>query len=418
MERALRPEPSSRATATNSSLSYDSYKPRSHSPAIREPVVREAESTSASAHRSSDTYRYDDPSKWRTEVTTYPTSQEAMSTRERQTVGYDDYRMGAGAGPKYSSVTVDTLRGPAPAAMPLPPVDVSYSTNIALRDLPPLQERLSEGVKVYKDKDERIRQSPPRSPPRFKNEHNKYKESKSISSKPLPRDPPRRSVDRKKSSEHELRRESSKSTDRSRYDRERESVKSSLRRSPPPVHREGHSSKGLERADIVSDIIRQKEDKPFTPKENITIGIERNIRSNSPQRMIKRDFVPESVLVVRNKAEGFAPLYARSEFLPPPPQAPQQQQEDDEYAERRVVKVVWPEGESRRALDQYEEEYRRENFEVRRDKFETQDGEDFRPSLSERWKDGQKMEKRLEPVFPREKVEVIRRDDNLDRFVK
>lgn len=66
--------------------------------------------------------------------------------------------------------------------------------------------------------------------------------------------------------------------------------------------------------------------KPFSFGENITVGIERNIRGNSPARY--GPFSASDILIPRRDNEGDLPLCKREEF-----------EEKEEYVERRVVKV-------------------------------------------------------------------------------
>ena len=66
-------------------------------------------------------------------------------------------------------------------------------------------------------------------------------------------------------------------------------------------------------------------EKPFVFSENISIGIERNIRGNSPVR--RKPFAPRDVLIPRREDEGRIPLYKREEF------------EKQGFVERRVIKV-------------------------------------------------------------------------------
>ena len=67
--------------------------------------------------------------------------------------------------------------------------------------------------------------------------------------------------------------------------------------------------------------------KSFVPKDNITVGIERNISGNSPVR--RREYAWEEVRILRRKDEGEHPLCLREEFKGAP----------EEYQERRVIKV-------------------------------------------------------------------------------
>ena len=73
-------------------------------------------------------------------------------------------------------------------------------------------------------------------------------------------------------------------------------------------------------------------EKSFIPKENITVGIQRNIKGGVEGLPIRRDYHESEVVLVRRKEEGTTPLCRREEFETPP----------EEVIERRVVKVVLP----------------------------------------------------------------------------
>ncbi len=55
-----------------------------------------------------------------------------------------------------------------------------------------------------------------------------------------------------------------------------------------------------------------KAEKPFVAKENITVGIERNIEGNSPVR--HQEFDSDEVVIFHHRNEGKKPLYKRKEF--------------------------------------------------------------------------------------------------------
>ncbi|KAK2151709.1 hypothetical protein NP493_2580g00001 [Ridgeia piscesae] len=118
----------------------------------------------------------------------------------------------------------------------------------------------------------------------------------------------------------------------------------------------------------------------FDPPEQITIGIERNIPGNEPAIM-RSEFRPEDVMVIRRKDEGVCPFYERQEF--------QMRQEDEEYSERRVVKIVRPAEVQRgaRGGGKFEQEYQMKNFEVQsgRYKMEADSCTSERVTLSDRW---------------------------------
>ena len=67
------------------------------------------------------------------------------------------------------------------------------------------------------------------------------------------------------------------------------------------------------------------------PTENIAVGIERQIRGNSPA-VICRELRPSEVVLRRRKTEGDVPLCDRHEFS--------RQQGDIDEPERRVIRVT------------------------------------------------------------------------------
>ena len=58
----------------------------------------------------------------------------------------------------------------------------------------------------------------------------------------------------------------------------------------------------LEEKERLNDRFSSKAEKPFVPKENITVGIERNIEGNEPA--VPRAFDAEQVVIYRPKDEG------------------------------------------------------------------------------------------------------------------
>lgn len=68
----------------------------------------------------------------------------------------------------------------------------------------------------------------------------------------------------------------------------------------------------------------------FMPKENISVGIERNIPGNEPA-VVGGELFPDQVLITRRRGEGEVPLHQRDEFLGP---------QDDDLSERRVIRVA------------------------------------------------------------------------------
>lgn len=74
-------------------------------------------------------------------------------------------------------------------------------------------------------------------------------------------------------------------------------------------------------------------ERPFLPKENITVGIQRNLKDGDDRIPIKRDFIDAQVVMPRRKEEGEMPLSLRDEFVTRP-------EEEEEVEERRIIKVV------------------------------------------------------------------------------
>ena len=68
----------------------------------------------------------------------------------------------------------------------------------------------------------------------------------------------------------------------------------------------------------------------FVPKENISVGIERNIPGNE-QAVVGGTLFPDQVSITRRRGEGEVPLHKREEFLGP---------QDDDHSERRVIRVA------------------------------------------------------------------------------
>ena len=164
--------------------------------------------------------------------------------------------------------------------------------------------------------------------------------------------------------------------------RGRERKDSAPKRNPsPPHHHQGH---GVIRQTSTSLHIRfslaagESFLSTFVPPELITIGIERNIPGNEPAVM-RTEFRPEDIAVIRRKDEGGCPFYEREEF--------QTQPEEEQYTERRVIKVVRPDVSPRsaraKAGSAFEKEYRMKDFEVRKPRSEI-DG-DEKVTLSDRW---------------------------------
>ena len=147
----------------------------------------------------------------------------------------------------------------------------------------------------------------------------------------------------------------------------------------PPHHHQGH---GVIRQTSTSLHIRfslaQGESflSTFVPPELITIGIERNIPGNEPAVM-RSEFRPEDIEVIRRKDEGGCPFYEREEFQTRP--------DEEQYTERRVIKVVRPDVSPRgvKGGSAFEKEYRMKNFEVRKPRSEID--ADEKVTLSDRW---------------------------------
>ena len=118
----------------------------------------------------------------------------------------------------------------------------------------------------------------------------------------------------------------------------------------------------------------------FVPPEQITIGIERNIPGNEPTVM-RSEFRPEDVVVIRRKDEGVCPFYERQEF--------QTRHDEEQYNERRVVKIVRPNVLPRgdKGMSKFEREYQMKNFEVQSNqlKMEPDSCTGDRVTLSDRW---------------------------------
>ena len=70
---------------------------------------------------------------------------------------------------------------------------------------------------------------------------------------------------------------------------------------------------------------------PFSPAENITIGIDRSLTGNMPA-IIPRELFPTEVVMLRRKDEGVKPFYQRPEFLGP----------KEEVVEKRTIKMEEP----------------------------------------------------------------------------
>ena len=123
----------------------------------------------------------------------------------------------------------------------------------------------------------------------------------------------------------------------------------------------------------------------FDPPEQITIGIERNIPGNEPAVM-RSEFRPEDVTVIRRKDEGVCPFYERQEF--------ETRQEDEEYSERRIVKIIRPVEVQRgaRGGGKFEQAYQMKNFEVQSGghKMEADSCTSERVTLSDRWGTGKR----------------------------
>jgi hypothetical protein len=68
----------------------------------------------------------------------------------------------------------------------------------------------------------------------------------------------------------------------------------------------------------------------FLPKENISVGIDRNIPGNKPA-VVGGQFFSDQVIISRHRGEGEVPLHQREEFLGP---------QDDDLSERRVIRVA------------------------------------------------------------------------------
>ncbi len=81
---------------------------------------------------------------------------------------------------------------------------------------------------------------------------------------------------------------------------------------------------------MLCDRFTDEDSERFEPPDNITIGIERNIRGNSPA-VIRKEIKPECVEVFRQKDEGTRPLCKREEF-----------KTREEVIEKRVIKVSCP----------------------------------------------------------------------------